>query len=281
MELDSKVVKAQTWCAKAQLEVPAVPFRLKVWMLLEREAKSSNGFVSALSLSWVLLIQGVTRFAHLQRSTYLGEEASYLKLQASSGKEKCEGARKPMIWSVPKTMLNGEALTPLIEEYLEERGKAYDESEFWLPDFEPRYCDLGKAASLAPHRMSIQRFQRLTTELFKTKGVNGEQINTFSTYSARRILPTIADAANMSPTERINIGAWTDPDLAKTKKKLAMPDRYAHTALRSRAKAKLKAILAARLAAENLDVDLDPEWDTVFSTLPKAKVLDKAVRACF
>jgi hypothetical protein len=281
MELDCKVVKSQTLCAKAQLEIPAVPFRIKVWMLIEHEAKSSNSFVSALALSWLLLIQGVTRFAHLQRSAYLGEETSYLKFQASSGKERCEGARKPMIWSVPKLMLNGEVLTPLVDEFLEERGKAYEEAEFWLPDFEPRYCDLEKVANLAPHRMGIQRFQRLTAELFKAKGVDIEQVNTFSTYSARRILPTIADAASMSPTERINIGAWTDPKLDKTKKKLTMPDRYAHTALRSKAKAKLKAILAAKLASEGQDVDEDPEWDTIFSTLPKAKALDKAVREYF
>ena len=280
LELDDKLIKAQTLCANNQMEDRAVPFRLKVWLLLEREAASSNGFVKALSLAWILMIIGVTRFAHLQRSKLIGETDLYLEFEATSGKEKREGARKPMRWCVPRIGLEKGNVRDLVRKFLHGRGKAYNEANFWLPEFGPKQCSLANACTMTKARMSIHRFQRLTWELFRAKGIPEEQVQAYSTYSARRILPTVGDALTMSPTERLNIGAWVDPTgkLDKAKRRLAMPDRYSDERLRSQAKAKLKAVLAVKMALKKIDKDTDLEWTSVFSVFPKPKDLEVAVR---
>jgi hypothetical protein len=280
LELDDKLIKAQTLCANSQVEDRAVPFSVKIWLLLEKEATSSNGFVKAIALAWILLILGVTRFAHLQRSKLIGETDLYMEFEATSGKEKREGARKPMRWCVPRITLNKGDVRDLVKKFLVVRGKAYNQSNFWLPDFGPNHCSIANACSMTKSRMSIHRFQRLTWELFRAKGVPEEQIQIYSTYSARRILPTVGDAIMMSPTERLNIGAWTDPTrkLDKAQKKLAMPDRYSDERMRSKARSKFKATLAVKMALKKMDKDTDHEWSAIFSAFPKLKDLEEVVR---
>ena len=204
-----------------------------------------------------------------------------MKFEATSGKVRCEGVRKPMVWATPKMMLCGDDLEQHVHRYLKERGDAFAEADFWLPDFVPKNAQLSKVTGLAGGRMPIYRFQRLTAELFKAKGVPDDQVAKFSTYSARRVLPTVGDAAGMTPTERLNIGAWTDPKgkLTKARQRLAMPDRYSDTLVRTKAKAKLKAIMAVKMATEDVRIEEDPEWERVLSRLPTSKALEKRVRA--
>jgi hypothetical protein len=283
LNLEDKVIRAQTLCARAQDELQAEPFKVKVWLLFEREMWSDNGFVRALSLAWVLLITGVMRFAHLQRSKYIDTNENVIKFKATSGKAKCEGVRKPLMWCAPRLLVDGGDLLGHVTRYLGERGKAFEKADFWLPNFTPSRARLDGVSRLGTTRMTIQKFQKLTAEFLTAKGVPKEQVDQFSTYSARRVLPTVADAANMTPTERVNVGAWSDPcgRLAKTKKKLAMPDRYADRLLRSKARAKCKVIIAVKEALKKLEVSTDPEWEAVFKLLPKSKALEDAVRECF
>ena len=44
------------------------PMQLKVWVFLDTTMSRGNDFVSALCLSWVMMIIFCLRFAHLQRS---------------------------------------------------------------------------------------------------------------------------------------------------------------------------------------------------------------------
>ena len=134
LELDDRMVKAQALCARSQVEKTAIPFRIKVWMLWEREVASSNAYVSAICLAWLLLIMGVTRYAHLWRATLLEGKKSYMTLEASSGKAKCEGVRKPTRWSVPNTLMCGADLSAIVHKYVAERGEECEEASFWLPD---------------------------------------------------------------------------------------------------------------------------------------------------
>ena len=283
LALEDKVVRAQTLCARAQEEIPAEPFRVKVWLLFEKELWSDNGFVRALSLAWVLLITGVMRFAHLQRSRYVDTKENVVTFKATSGKAKCEGVRKPMWWCAPRLLADGGDLLSHVSKYLAERGDVFSEADFWLPNFTPNRAQLDGVSGLGTSRMTIHKFQKLTAEFLTAKGVPKEQVDQFTTYSARRVLPTVADAANMTPTERINVGAWKDPKgrLSRTKEKLTMPDRYADKLLRSKARAKCKVILAVKEALKKLDVDKDPEWETVFKFLPRSKALEESVRECF
>ena len=104
----------------------------------------------------------------------------------------------------------------------------------WLPDFKSARASLAHVTSFTNSRMPIDRFLRFSAQMFKAAGVPDEEISRISTYSARRVLPSIADAAGFNPTERLKIGAWTDKkngNLSEEKVRIAMPDRYSDQGL--------------------------------------------------
>jgi hypothetical protein len=88
-----------------------------VWLLFEKELWSDNGYVRALSLAWVLLVTGVMRCAHLQRSRYLDTKENVLKFKATSGKAKCEGVSKPLLWCAPRPLAGGGDLMSHVERF--------------------------------------------------------------------------------------------------------------------------------------------------------------------
>ena len=144
----------------------------------------------------------------------------------------------------------------------------------WLPDFKPARSSLAGVSILTNSRMPIERFLRLSAQMFKAAGIPETEIAKITTYSARRVLPSVADAAALTPTERIKIGAWTDSKggkLAKEKGRLALPDRYSDHRLYTQARAKIKTIIAVRSAIKGHPNEDEASWEDLAAFLPSSK----------
>ena len=92
-------------------------------------------------------------------------------------------------------------------------------------------------------------------------------------YSARRVVPTIADLNQEPPEVRVDLGGWTD-HAAKTR--VAMPNLYSDGRLCTQAERKRKMILIANLAYGKFirdEIDIYSQFDTVM--YPDWKILFK------
>ena len=286
IDADHGIVKGQTACAAANVEEPAVPLSINTWAWLEQALQSPNMFTRSLALAWILMLNGTLRFAHLQRSMHISTRKGYMEFKAYAGKAKTEGMRKPMSWTVPSITLTGVDLVEIVNKHMKDKGEVLSKADFWLPDFGPSRVNLANVKTLEGRPMSISRFMKFSMELFAGGGIQECEISQISTYSARRVLPTIADASSLTPTERVKIGSWTDSTgkLEKTKKQLQMPDRYSDKYLMMQAKAKAKTIISARIAWEAVKdhgLSASMTWEDVLPHVPNPRKLNSAVAAVF
>jgi len=166
-----------------------------------------------------------------------------------------------------------------IQSYLRRAAAGQPAPQFILFDLLPARACLSSAVSFAPHAMKMPRFLSLSHKLFRSEPLrlSESQIESITTYSARRVLPSIADSAGLSVTERLAVGAWADvaPDGSSMKvqaARMSMPTRYSEQKLvvASRIKSDLVARTKAALdvfTASNPSVK-SPEWDDVLRCLP-------------
>ena len=90
-------------------EVPAIPLRVRMWFLFEELSGAPNGYVSALALFWLTLVQAVLRPAHAQRSQVLSVSELGFEGRASAGKTRYQGRRRPFWWRGARYGVSGVA----------------------------------------------------------------------------------------------------------------------------------------------------------------------------
>ena len=76
-------------------------------------------------------------------------------------------------------------------------------------DFGPDRVAIDKAAFFKKDPMPRHRIIRFTAEILRAEGVEEmlwSQVE--GLYSARRVLPTLADVSRYDPDERLDIGSW-------------------------------------------------------------------------
>ena len=110
---------------------------------------------------------------------------------------------------------------------------------------------LAAPSAFAPAAMSMSRFLYCSSSLFESDPLrlSKHEVSEITTYSARRVLPSIADAAGLSVTERLAVGGWSDsaPDgssMSTHARRMAMPIRYSER--------KLVAAASIRAAGRNV-----------------------------
>ena len=125
-------------------------------------------------VAWLVVSGGVLRFAHLQRSQ-LSLMPGVLAGKASLAKVNVRGARRPLAWRVSTLELTG---------YLLAAG----------PPAGPHGRELGLPRAGA----GVDVASRL---LFQEMGWTEEGSSALTTYSARRVLPSVADAPGLSASD--------------------------------------------------------------------------------
>jgi hypothetical protein len=105
--------------------------------------------------------------------------------------------------------------------------------------------------------MSMPRFIAFSRAFLRAT-LSDEICASVTTYSARRIAPSAAHAARMSPAERCDIGGWTDSvgvgdhEARREARRLAMPTRYSEHRLDAQAILKAEVVSGVRISLQLL-----------------------------
>ena len=229
------LVRDQAAVPQSHIETQATPLLLSVILGLEWLLSSQNDAVKALALTWLMLTFAVLRFAHLQRSTILEVMEHGIAARASLGKRRTQGRRRPFEWRAPRKGITNVDLGVAVHAFLKRAFVSASPQSFFLPDFLPKRCGLESATGFAGRAMSIGRFARLSQHMFQQPPFSMSQMDSsaLTSYSARRVLPTIAELARFDPHELLLVGDWKSKRGGQ--EDLSMPMRYAdqkeHTSL--------------------------------------------------
>eukprot|EP00972_Heterocapsa_arctica_P090501 13353358-Heterocapsa_arctica.AAC.1 len=84
-------------------------------------------------------------------------------------------------------------------------------------------------------------------------------------YSARRVLPTVADLAKYAAEERLKLGGWLDSEATELQKRSSMPDRYCDRKLDVDLSLKLELLASLR----SVQLLVDKDWPQLVSSFPR------------
>ena len=97
-------------------------------------------------------------------------------------------------------------------------------------------------------------------------------------YSARRVLPSIADCSQKPPEFRLDIGGWQDKH---TGTRTAMPNLYSAARVQTQVARKRELLITANLAMNNYinmeGATIHPSWEELFDHWPSPKDFDVAM----
>ena len=251
----------------------ATPLSLKLWLHIEVSLASDNQLVQWLSCAWHLLMTGVMRYVHMQRSVIIAVSDSGIVARAALGKSKKSGARRPFRWAAPRFSLKGTDVGTLISTLIDQAFST-DETlpSFLLPDFLPLRVELGDCTDVGAKKMPIDRFIRLSKHLFMASPAEAteEEVEAVTSYSARRLFPSLGEMLGLPTEERVKLGGWGDHEAAELAKQGAMANRYAEFKVESSLVIKrilLEVVRTSVKARGPSVVSLD--WANVFSkTVP-------------
>ena len=202
------------------------PLTVREWVQLEQAMHSFQGFRQHIVATWLLILGAVCRFCHIQR-TQLEVHGWSVGGIATKGKSKIKGQRRSLPWSMPTHLLLGsceDAMTALRTLALKVKCVGI------LPDFSGGTWDSMVPSSVP---MSLRRFHNFSRCLFREPPFlwTERRCKEVSSYSARRVLPTVGNLMGLSPGDRAALGMWADSTekdtITSLTKRLKMPDRYA------------------------------------------------------
>lgn len=215
------------------------PWSLRILMHFEHWVQSDNGYAQWLSATWLTLAFGVMRFAHLQRSKVLEIGEDFILGRASVGKSRRGGVRRPFRWAAPRFSLRGVDLGAVLRRLLEAAGPQEADRECILLDFGPPGAPFAKVVSTGCRPMPLGRFHSLSRQLLQLPPASLELQSAakVSSYTGRRLLPTLSDILRFSTDERLKIGGWGKAEEVE-RVSSTMPDVYSHNRLEVAARVK-------------------------------------------
>ena len=130
--------------------------------------------------------------------------------------------------------------------------------------------------------MKPEIISRFPVGMFKAGGLSDEEIDAIEgVYSARHILPTFAEVANLNPSDRLDVGGWSSRAAAQD---TAMPNLYSAARLWKMASIKervIEGIEHAHAAYSKLpEYRADLVWESIFHLWPPASDAALAFSPC-
>ena len=268
--IDAELVKNQSKVSADHEEHQAVLLAPRVWHCLELASCSSNDVVHVVSMVWLLLILGCVRFAHAQRSCVSNWCEDFVEFLAAKGKSKDRGHRRPFRWQAPLTAITGVDLSSALVRFLEVTRNG-PTRPFLMPDTHPRTRKIASIVGFVNRPMAAAKFIAITRSMLAAKPfcMDMSSSKCVTTYSARRVLPSIADMARVSTEDALAVGGWSDPSLAAASSRRSMPQLYAamRTVTSMKVKRKLVKCTAERLQGYSL-IKEDPTWESLARDWP-------------
>ena len=278
LHTESAAVKRFAQVDSAHSENQAEPLWPRMCVDFEYMAASDNVFVSGIGLAWFLLYSGTLRFRHLQRSRITVIGSYYIEGTATRGKAMKKGKQAPFKWRAPRYGITGLDLGSALAAYHNAAtGGSGSARDFILFDVSPPRKPIRQASGFFDRAMTMGRFRKATAALLATAPLSTppELITRTTTYSARRLLPSLAEFSKLEPAELLRLGGWAGDrgeDLRKLSQELAMPTRYSEQKVTSSGLIKCELIMAAKIAWDRSrkasQVVESPTWEQLLAFWP-------------
>ena len=135
-------------------------------LALEFLCGSANEFVSALALTWMIILMTVMRFVHVQRMTVLQLRDMSIEFFCSQGKSIIQGSRRPFYTRMLRKGISGLDVGYKVDLFHRRKLHLGIDGHFWLPDFGPARASLGKCNIFLTTKMSQAKFINLSIQMF-------------------------------------------------------------------------------------------------------------------
>ncbi|CAE8646002.1 unnamed protein product, partial [Polarella glacialis] len=187
----------------------ATPVSIRAVLHFDVLLGSDSMYVRWISAMWWLLMFGVVRFVHLQRSTFTHMDEDGGFFFCHMGKRSVRRQRFPFRWCVPRRSLTNKDPVEVLNQCVRDASGGRSCSRL-LCDFGPPRVPLSKLSSAVWSPMSISRFASLSRQLLQMPPgqLSAVQAAGISTYSGRRLSPTLADLGQFPDTKRLKLGGW-------------------------------------------------------------------------
>ena len=206
---------------QAEVPPPSVFHRLLIFLSLQRGVPAAVNTPSIFVALVLTVLIGCVRFAHAQVSRVNRVTARFILFRCEAGKRKVDGVQEPFNWAVPRVLAPGIDLWHFL-------GPLYDlmpDCSFVFPDLMVgKWSGLGKDTRWVQQAMTYERFSRLWRGLLTSLNFCEVWISSYTTYSLRRWLPTIAGALKFSREQKQAIGNWVEvPEAAEKDSRAIYP----------------------------------------------------------
>jgi hypothetical protein len=263
----------------------ATPLDPRALTMLDMCLRSSSPFVVWLAAIWTIIWSGTLRFAHVQRAVGLRLDGEVMYAKVLRGKSRRGGVRRPFYIVVPRYSLAGTDVGAVLERALlaalpldcqsvrEEQLRC----TWLLYDFGPARAPLDALCSVEPRAMPLARFHRLSRQMFArfghsppgARGAEGCALTWVTSYSARRVSPTIADVLKFPPGDRLKVGGWLNEEVTTDAKIAKMPDTYSDERLTLAGHIKREIVHTVRSALRKSGVPApDLKWSDFLKNAP-------------
>ena len=226
-------------------------------VFLEREAsrlRQCGDWRCGIVLGALVQTYGCMRFAHLQRSSLKHRMPTAFVGECFRGKSRIAGARPGFAWRCPAAGITG---IPIAEWIFEAWGR-WKEAR---PQHLGIICD-----SVKGNAVSLAQFNSIMKEIL-APALDEDHRDTASvtSYSFRRVLPTLADIRQMPWEKRMPLGGWRARG-EKGMEHSTMPIRYADRKDVTEQSVKVTAVRV--LAAAVKGAEHPVTWEAVRAALP-------------
>ena len=198
---------------------------------------SENKVAALVAAGIVIITRGGVRYAHAQRSKLIECTPQGALFECSEGKSRHEGKPAPPFqWWVPEvTSDTGPFPKGCVAQFCSVMRKLGLKSDidFILPKLDPPGKGVLGASKVVREPMSLAAFNRT---LFQITGLRDKDMiqnsrPTLTSYSLRRLAPTLANTCGLLLHERLPFGNWRGEGLDKVEadaaRKAALPLLYA------------------------------------------------------
>jgi len=231
---------------------PAIPPKFKVIFALDEIVNSANIFAASIAWFFLLLTVGAIRFEHAQRTAFVALLAWWVVAKAYRGKRREGGIQRSFLYGTPRFSPTGKDLVAAAIRTRDRTIATTDEDDnmsYLLPDFAPERVKISDVTAFSKGPMKASKALQFMRELLSAPryGIQSDHLEKLTGHSFRHLLPSLAELAQLQPTERLLIGGWKDksPDvdlLRGVQKRIAMPDLYSHARPLAQARVKIQLV---------------------------------------
>ena len=171
------------------------------------------------------------RFAHVQRSKDLSVDHDMVRAVCYKGKSRKRGVRPAFEWAAPLHAGEWKDVLGLAVRAILALREQEPSLSFCIPDLVFGSSGRLDASSTWSQRpMSRGKFVDILRSVLLAAGISNAEVQTVSTYSLRRFLPSVAEVLRTPPEVARHLGNWSESVSQKhhEKEPLQMAQLYAH-----------------------------------------------------